>query len=91
MRRIIVPVTTMFAAIGLAAVPAIGASAMEPPGGPAQERFGCPDPVSGHPGATGIVDATTRVGSLTGSTHPTAWNAVEYAEPISLGSCPTDV
>jgi hypothetical protein len=88
MRRIIVSMTATIAAFGLAVGPGFPASAMEPPGGPAQVRFGCPDPVSGHPGAAGIVDATTRVGSLTGSTHPTAWNSVEHADPISLGTCP---
>jgi hypothetical protein len=87
MRRIIVPATAMIAAIGLAAGPALPAGAMEPPGGPAQDRFGCPDPVSGHPGAAGIVDATARVGSLTGDPLPTAWNAVQHADPIEFGTC----
>jgi hypothetical protein len=89
MRRFIVPLTAMLAAIGLATAPALPTSAMEPPGAPAQDRFGCPDPISGHPGAAGIVDATARVAQLTGSTHPTAWNAVAHADPISLGTCPT--
>ncbi|CAN5580943.1 hypothetical protein BH23ACT3_BH23ACT3_23240 [soil metagenome] len=53
MRRITIPVTTLVAAIGLAAATAAPATAMEPPGQPARQRFGCPDPVSGHPGAAG--------------------------------------
>lgn len=67
------------------------ALAMQPPGEPAQERFGCVDgedaAVAGHPGAAGLVDAAPLVGGLTDDPSPTAWNAVEHAEPIELGSC----
>lgn len=88
MRRISVLFVIALAAIGLAAVPA---AAMQPPAAPAQEHFGCfegdDDAVRGHPGAAGVVDAAGRVKALTGDPTPTAWNAVEHAEPITLGSC----
>lgn len=84
MRRLTVLLSATLLALALTAGSAL---AMQPPGGPAQHLFGCPDPIAGHPGAAGIVDATSRVAELTGSTHPTAWNAVEYAEPIELGEC----
>lgn len=75
----------------LVAATAGTAVAMQPPGEPAQGNFGCVDgsdgPVGGHPGAAGIVDAATRVGGLTDDPTPTAWNAVEYADPIDFGSC----
>lgn len=67
------------------------ALAMQPPGGPAQANFGCvdgqDDPVNGHPGAPGIADAARLVAELTGDPTPTAWNAVEHADPIDFGSC----
>lgn len=67
------------------------ATAMQPPGEPAQDNFGCVDgqdnPVGGHPGAAGIADAAARVKGLTGDPTPTAWNAVEHADPIEFGSC----
>ncbi len=64
---------------------------MQPPGEPARDRFGCVDgtdaAVAGHPGSAGLVEATSLVGALTGDPLPTAWNAVEHAEPIELGGC----
>lgn len=88
MRKISVLFAIVLAALGLAVVPA---TAMQPPGPPARDHFGCldgvDDAVGGHPGAAGIVDATGRVKALTGDPMPTAWNAVEHAGPITLGSC----
>ena len=84
MRRLIISLAAITAVLGLTAGPA---AAMQPPGPPAQQHFGCPDPVGGHPGAAGIVDATARVNALTGNPMPTAWNAVYHADPIVLGEC----
>lgn len=85
--RLIVLIATVAASVAMTA-PAL---AMQPPGEAAQRHFGCVDgednAVAGHPGAAGIVDATARVANLTGDSMPTAWNAVEHAEPIVLGSC----
>lgn len=84
---------TTIAAAGLLTLGALAgpAAAMQPPGEPAQDNFGCvngeDNAVAGHPGAAGIVDAATRVRDLTGDPTPTAWNAVEHAEPIDFGSC----
>lgn len=89
MRRI----TILFTAVAFAlALMATSAVAMQPPGEPAQSNFGCPDPVSGHPGAAGLVDATPRVGGLTAETpasetRPTAWSASDRADPIVDGEC----
>lgn len=88
MRRI----TTLLAATVFALAAMSGAAmAMQPPGHGAQDNFGCVDgqdnAVGGHPGAAGLVDATPRVRELTGDPMPTAWNAVEHAAPIELGSC----
>lgn len=87
-RRAAVVLTGALAALGLLSGPAL---AMQPPGGPAQDRFGCVDgedaAVAGHPGAAGLVDATPKVGELTGDPLPTAWNAVEHADPIEFGGC----
>lgn len=85
MRRTVMLVATLLATLGLATSPAL---AMQPPGEPAQEHFGCVDgsPVPGHPGAAGLVHATPLVGGLTSDPLPTAWNAVEHAEPIT-SSC----
>lgn len=67
------------------------AHAMQPPGEPGQDRFGCVDgtdePVAGHPGAAGLAGAAPRVAGLTGNPSPTAWNAVHRADPIELGGC----
>lgn len=88
MRRatIISAATTL--ALALTAAPGF---AMQPPGEPAQQHFGCVDgtdsAVAGHPGAAGLLDATPRVGQLTDDALPTAWNAVEHADPIEFGSC----
>lgn len=98
MSRIAVLLTMMVLLLGLTAG---GALAMEPPGEPAQDNFGCyyddegelaEDPVLGHPGAhpgedRGIDSATFRLEDK-GFTMPTAWNAVEHAEPIEFGECP---
>ncbi|MFP3882371.1 MAG: hypothetical protein ACLFRT_04565 [Actinomycetota bacterium] len=43
--------------------------------------------VGGHPAAAGLAYATPVVGDLTGDPLPTAWNAVEHADPIDFGSC----
>jgi Spy/CpxP family protein refolding chaperone len=87
MRRTTTRRTTILAAtlttLALGAAPGL---AMQPPGEPAQEHFGCVDgensAVGGHPGAAGLLHATPRVGAFR-----TAWNAVEHAEPIEFGSC----
>lgn len=83
--------TTLLMATLLLTMAAGPAAAMQPPGGPAQANFGCLDgqdnAVGGHPGAAGLVDATPRVGQLTDDSMPTAWNAVEHADPIELGEC----
>lgn len=88
MRRLIGVLTST--SLALVATPA-GALAMQPPGESAQHRFGCVDgesaAVAGHPGAAGLLDATPRVGALTDDPLPTAWNAVEHAEPIDFGGC----
>lgn len=88
MRRIPVLLAAMLFVLSTMAAPAL---AMQPPGGPAQEHFGCVDgeqnPVGGHPGAAGLVAATPKVGELTDDKLPTAWNAVEHADPIELGDC----
>ncbi|MFU8840752.1 MAG: hypothetical protein ACNA8R_08505 [Nitriliruptoraceae bacterium] len=87
-RRTAITVAGVAAALGLLGAPAL---AMQPAGGPAQERFGCvengSDAVAGHPGAAGLVAATPMVRDLTGNPMPTAWNAVERAGPIGLGIC----
>lgn len=61
MRRLMTITATGLLAIGVLAGPA---AAMQPPGEPAQSNFGCVDgqdnPVAGHPGAAGIVDAAFR-------------------------------
>lgn len=88
MRRLMTIAATGALTLGVLAGPA---TAMQPPGEPAQDNFGCLDgednAVAGHPGAAGIVDAAGRVHDLTGDPTPTAWNAVEHAEPIDFGSC----
>lgn len=88
MRTFITMLTALLLLLTLSAGPA---AAMQPPGEPAQDHFGCLDgednAVGGHPGAPGIVDATHRVKALTGDPTPTAWNAVEHAARIDLGSC----
>jgi hypothetical protein len=84
MRRIAVTMAVVLLALGMLSSSAV---AMQPPAAQAQHLFGCPDPVSGHPGATGLDDATPRVAALTGNDQPTAWNAVVRAEPITLGTC----
>lgn len=81
--------TILFTALVFALAMSSGAAvAMQPPGEPAQDLFGCVEgsPVPGHPGAAGLVDATPLVGQLTGATQPTAWNAVEHADPLK-SSC----
>lgn len=81
-------ILSMTLLIWMAAGPA---TAMEPPAEPGAEHFGCVDgedaAVAGHPGAEGLIDAAPRVAGLTGDTSPTAWNAVEHAEPIEFGGC----
>lgn len=88
MRRTAILSTALLVTLGMTAGPA---AAMQPPGEPAQEHFGCVDgrdsAVAGHPGAAGLVDATPRVAELTDDPSPTAWNAVEHAGPVELGSC----
>lgn len=88
MRRKTTLFVTTVLALGALATPA---AAMQPPGAPAQEHFGCLDgednAVGGHPGAAGLTHATPRVAELTDDPMPTAWNAVEHADPIELGSC----
>ncbi len=84
--------TTTCALASLVMVMSAGpVSAMQPPGHGAQDQFGCVDgqdqPVAGHPGAAGLTHAAPRVGALTDDSSPTAWNAVEHADPIELGSC----
>ncbi len=88
MRRIATVLATMVFVVGMMA----GTSgAMQPPGEAAQDRFGCVDgennAVAGHPGANGLVHSTPLVGSLTEDPLPTAWNAVEHADPIEFGEC----
>lgn len=88
MRRMTILLTAMLLALATLGAPAL---AMEPAGEPAQKHFGCLDgednAVGGHPGAAGLTHATPMVGGLTGNPLPTAWNAVEHADPIELGSC----
>lgn len=87
MRHIFRLVTAAAFALALLAVPA---GAMQPPdeAEPAQQHFGCVDgnPVPGHPGAAGLTHATPLVHELTGDPQPTAWNAVQHADPI-ISSC----
>jgi hypothetical protein len=84
MRRITVTIAALLLAMSVLSGSAF---AMQPPAPQAHHLFGCPDPVSGHPGAAGLVDATPRVAELTGNLQPTAWNAVVRADPIELGAC----
>lgn len=87
-KRVSIVLATLAVAIAGVAAPA---QAMQPPGHGAKDRFGCVDgenqAVAGHPGATGLLHAAPRVAALTGNDAPTAWNAVERAGPIELGSC----
>jgi hypothetical protein len=88
MRRITVILAGLLLATGMMAGSAL---AMQPPGGPAQQQFGCVEgrdaPVAGHPGAAGLTHATPKVAVLTGNPQPTAWNAVTRAAPVTLGGC----
>lgn len=88
MRRIAILLTAMLLALATFGGSAL---AMEPAGEPAKKHFGCLDgednAVGGHPGAAGLTHATPMVGALTENQTPTAWNAVEKAGPIELGSC----
>jgi hypothetical protein len=88
MRRAGALLVAMFLALAMMSGVAV---AMQPPGSGAQDNFGCVDgedqAVAGHPGAVGLLHATPKVGALTGDPLPTAWNAVEHADPIELGSC----
>jgi hypothetical protein len=88
MRRIMTMMAGTVLAVGMTVGPA---SAMQPPGHGAHDNFGCVDgedsAVAGHPGAAGLVDATPLVGGLTDDPLPTAWNAVEHANPIDFGTC----
>ena len=88
MRRVSTLLAATLLALGLSAGPAL---AMQPPGSGAHDNFGCvndeDEAVAGHPGAAGLVDATPKVGQLTDDEMPTAWNAVEHADPIALGKC----
>lgn len=88
MRRTATMLATVSLSLATLAGPAV---AMEPPGGGAQNNFGCVDgednAVAGHPGANGLTHSTPKVRDLTGDSMPTAWNAVEHADPINLGSC----
>lgn len=87
-RRIMIAAAGAVTSLGLLAGPSL---AMQPAGEPALERFGCvngdDEAVGGHPGAAGLLHATPKVGQLTGDESPTAWNAVERADPIELGGC----
>lgn len=84
-------ITLLAAALLTLGVTAGPALAFEPPAEAAKHRFGCVDgvdnAVAGHPGANGLVAAAPKVAGLTGNPMPTAWNAVDRAEPIVLGSC----
>lgn len=88
MRRTLVVLVVALSSVALSAGSAL---AMQPPAEQAAERFGCVDgddnAIAGHPGAAGLVDATPLVASLTGDSMPTAWNAVQHADPIKLGGC----
>lgn len=85
MRRIATLLASMLLALGLFAGSAF---AMQPPAESAQHLFGCVEgnPVPGHPGAAGLTHAAPLVHELTGDDQPTAWNAVQYADPI-VSSC----
>lgn len=88
MRQPAIVLAALLLTLGMTAGPA---TAMEPSGEPAQDHFGCVNgedaAVAGHPGVAGLADAAARVAELTGDPSPSAWNAVEHAEPIELGSC----
>lgn len=88
MRRLITLAAASLLTLVMLAAPA---TAMQPPGEPAQEHFGCvngeDNAVAGHPGAAGLTHAAPLVRDLTGDPTPTAWNAVEHADPIDFGSC----
>ncbi len=76
-RRIVVVTTGVVAVVtfGAGATPA---AAFEPPADP-NNNFTCDGgPVAGHPGHRGLAKAMTRAAS------PTAWNAVDNADPITL-------
>jgi hypothetical protein len=88
MRKLTTLFATTVAALTVTAAPAL---AMQPPGEPDPTHFGCDggndSAVAGHPGATGLLDAAPLVAGLTGDTSPTAWNAVDHADPITSGTC----
>ena len=76
MRRITTLLAALLMALGLTAGPAV---AMQPPGEGAKDNFTCDDEhgaPGGHPGAAGLVDATTE-------DRPTAWNAVNNSADIA--------
>ncbi len=99
MRRITTLLAALLLALGLSAGPAL---AMQPPGQGAQDNFGCPNPIDGHPGSynsgddVGLNAATDKLMDQEHnptSGHPTAWNAVERTGedgPIVLGECKDD-
>lgn len=88
MRPVTIVTAVLLLALAALASPAL---AMQPPGSGAADNFGCVDnedsAVAGHPGARGLLHSTPMVAELTGDPMPTAWNAVEHADPIDLGSC----
>ena len=95
-RRLTLLVSATLFALGVLTGPAL---AMQPPAEAAADRFGCVEgddgvekdaAVAGHPGAAGLTHSTPLVGGLTGDELPTAWNAVQHAEPIVLGGCGDD-
>ncbi len=92
-------ITTLISATLFALAATSGSAvAMQPPGGGAQDLFGCPNPIAGHPGSYNSgdevgLDAATFMLDERGHDHPTAWNAAartgggpEYG-PIVLGTC----
>ena len=95
LRRISVTLAAMLMALGLSAGSAL---AFQPPADAAADNFGCAydeeegyhtDPVDGHPGVAGLgregpsfKTAATPLGD-----GPTAWNAVDKAQPIVAGTC----
>ncbi|MDP8930790.1 MAG: hypothetical protein M3O70_20035 [Actinomycetota bacterium] len=85
MRRITILVTAL-----LFALTTVGGTAVarQPPGELAQDLFGSVgnNPVPGHPGAAGPSTPHRWSGQLTEDSKPTAWNAVEHADPIK-SSC----
>ena len=96
LRRISVTLAAMLLALAATAGSAV---AFQPPAEEGAKQFGCvydedgnvidSDPVDGHPGVAGLgregpsfKTAATPLGD-----GPTAWNAVDKAQPIVAGTC----